>query len=73
LFSLTHDASFSAFTHSQHARVRALPQDVRLEAPIAVRGRVVHWIDSKASFADPLVHREKARTHTRMGTLKHAC
>jgi hypothetical protein len=39
-------------------------QDVRLEAPIAVRGRVVHWIDSKASFADPLVHREKARTQT---------
>jgi len=27
--------------------------------PIAVRGRVVHWIDSKASFADPAVHRDK--------------
>ena len=38
-------------------------QDVRLESPIAVRGRVVHWIDSKASFADPQVHREKARVH----------
>ena len=34
-------------------------QDVRLEVPIAVRGRVVFWIDRKASFADPLVHAEK--------------
>ena len=38
-----------------HART----PDVKLEAPIAVRGRVVHWIDSKASFSDPLVHVEK--------------
>ena len=33
--------------------------DVRLEVPVAVRGRVVYWIDSKASFADPGVHAEK--------------
>ncbi len=33
--------------------------DVRLEAPIAVRGRIVHWIDSKASFGDPEVHQTK--------------
>jgi len=38
-----------------HART----PDVKLEAPIAVRGRIVHWIDSKASFSDPLVHVEK--------------
>lgn len=30
--------------------------DVRLEAPLAVRGRILHWIDSKASFGDPAVH-----------------
>lgn len=24
-----------------------------------MRGRVVHWIDSKASFGDPFVHREQ--------------
>jgi CDAN1-interacting nuclease 1 len=33
--------------------------DVRLEVPIAVCGRLVHWIDSKASFSDPYVHNEK--------------
>ena len=33
--------------------------DVRLDAPIAVCGRLVHWIDSKASFSDPYVHAEK--------------
>ena len=31
-----------------------------------MRGRIVHWIDSKASFADPIVHREKARTRHRL-------
>ena len=38
-----------------HART----PDVKLEVPIAVRGRIVNWIDSKASFSDPLVHVEK--------------
>ena len=38
---------------------------MRLEVPIAVRGRVVHWIDSKASFADPIVHREKVRAYSK--------
>jgi hypothetical protein len=37
----------------------ARSQDVRLDVPIAVRGRVVFWIDSKASFGDPHVHAEK--------------
>ena len=32
---------------------------MKLELPIAVRGRVVNWIDSKASFCDPIVHYEK--------------
>jgi hypothetical protein len=30
--------------------------DIKLELPIAVNGRIVNWIDSKASFCDPLVH-----------------
>lgn len=38
-----------------HART----PDIKLELPIAVKGRVVNWIDSKASFCDPLVHVEK--------------
>jgi hypothetical protein len=38
-----------------HART----PDIKLEVPIAVRGRIVNWIDSKASFSDPLVHVEK--------------
>ena len=32
--------------------------DVRLKVPISVRGRTIHWIDSKASFCDPQVHEE---------------
>lgn len=38
---------------------RNISQDARLEVPILVHGRVVHWIDSKASFGDPHVHREQ--------------
>ena len=38
---------------------RARTPDIKLEVPIAVRGRIVNWIDSKASFSDPLVHVEK--------------
>lgn len=38
-----------------HART----PDIKLEVPIAVRGRIVNWIDSKASFSDPIVHMEK--------------
>lgn len=30
-----------------------------MEVPILVLGRVVHWIDSKASFGDPTVHKEQ--------------
>ena len=33
--------------------------DIKLELPIAVNGRVVNWIDSKASFCDPVVHLER--------------
>lgn len=39
----------------RHART----PDIKLEVPIAVKGRIVNWIDSKASFSDPLVHVEK--------------
>ena len=38
-----------------HART----PDIKLEVPIAVKGRIVNWIDSKASFSDPVVHVEK--------------
>ena len=44
---------------SLRAEGHAKTPDVKLELPIAVRGRVVNWIDSKASFCDPIVHYEK--------------
>lgn len=31
--------------------------DVKLEAPIGVQGRMVNWIDSKASFGDEYTHK----------------
>lgn len=31
--------------------------DVKLEAPIGVCGRMVNWIDSKASFGDVYTHK----------------
>ena len=43
---------------SLRAEGHAKTPDVKLELPIAVRGRVVNWIDSKASFCDPIVHYE---------------
>ena len=44
---------------SLRAEGHAKTPDVKLELPIAVRGRVVNWIDSKASFCDPIVHYER--------------
>jgi hypothetical protein len=41
------------------AEGHAKTPDIKLEVPIAVKGRVVNWIDSKASFCDPLVHVER--------------
>jgi hypothetical protein len=41
------------------AEGHAKTPDIKLELPIAVGGRIVNWIDSKASFCDPLVHVEK--------------
>ena len=40
------------------AEGHAKTPDIKLELPIAVKG-VVNWIDSKASFCDPLVHVER--------------
>lgn len=34
--------------------------DAKLLVPIGVRGRVVTWIDSKASFGDEYMHRHQA-------------
>ena len=44
---------------SLRAEGHAKTPDVKLELPIAVRGRVVNWIDSKGSFCDPIVHYER--------------
>lgn len=35
--------------------------DARLRVPVAVRGRVVCWIDSKATFGDERQHRQQLR------------
>lgn len=36
--------------------------DVRLLAPIAINGKTVNWIDSKAMFGDPRTHQLYAKT-----------
>eukprot|EP00698_Gefionella_okellyi_P020278 TRINITY_DN6349_c0_g1_i1.p1 TRINITY_DN6349_c0_g1~~TRINITY_DN6349_c0_g1_i1.p1 ORF type:complete len:307 (-),score=65.23 TRINITY_DN6349_c0_g1_i1:92-1012(-) len=35
-----------------------LTPDALLEVPIAVQGRIVHWIDSKATFGDEYSHKQ---------------
>eukprot|EP00899_Mesostigma_viride_P008501 jgi/Mesvir1/17652/Mv08868-RA.1 len=44
----------AAFQTEEEMRARGFSKtpDVRLEVPLCVRGRVVHWVDSKAMFGD---------------------
>ena len=48
------------FLTEEQLRVRgeAKTPDVLLPVPLLVRGRVVNWIDSKATFGDPATHAE---------------
>jgi hypothetical protein len=41
------------------AEGQAKTPDVKLEVPIAVHGRLVHWMDSKASFCDDWTYKTK--------------
>mmetsp|Transcript_13651 Transcript_13651/g.18718 ORF Transcript_13651/g.18718 Transcript_13651/m.18718 type:complete len:285 (-) Transcript_13651:97-951(-) len=40
---------------------QAKTPDVKLDVPIAVRSRLVHWIDSKASFCDQWTYKTKGQ------------
>jgi hypothetical protein len=41
------------------AEGQAKTPDVKLDVPIAVKGRIVNWIDSKASFCDQWTYKNK--------------
>jgi len=43
------------------AQGQAKTPDVKLEVPIAVKGQVVHWIDSKACFCDEWTYHNKGK------------
>eukprot|EP00959_Pyramimonas_sp_CCMP1952_P178879 3739571-Pyramimonas_sp.AAC.1 len=41
------------------AEGQAKTPDIKLDIPIAVRGKIVNWIDSKASFCDQFTYKHK--------------
>ena len=53
--AIAHDHYRSLGPVGIHPLTRASRRALQ-DVPILVRGRVVHWIDSKASFGDILVH-----------------
>ncbi|GAQ91291.1 hypothetical protein KFL_007590050 [Klebsormidium nitens] len=61
LYALLNDAGVAFETEDdlREAGFSKTP-DARLLVPIGVRGRVVTWIDSKASFGDDYMHRQQA-------------
>jgi CDAN1-interacting nuclease 1 len=58
LYSLL-DAADIAYWKEEELRAKGFTKtpDAKLIVPVSVRGRIVNWIDSKATFADARLHR----------------
>ncbi|KAL6781726.1 hypothetical protein ACKKBF_B09200 [Auxenochlorella protothecoides x Auxenochlorella symbiontica] len=58
LYASLHEAGVAFWTEGGlRARGFFKTPDAKLQVPVAVGGRVVHWIDSKATFGDARMHR----------------